>query len=36
MPEIRRVLWRSVLAVQQTGQQIPAWSHEGRWDQTVA
>jgi len=36
VPEIRRLLWRLVLVVQQTGQQILAWLHWRRWHQTVA
>jgi hypothetical protein len=36
MPEIRRLLWRLILAVQQTTQQILAWSHWRRWHQDIA
>jgi hypothetical protein len=36
MPEMRRLLWRLVLGVQQTAQQILAWSHWRRWHQGIA
>ena len=36
VPEIRRLLWRLVLAVQQTAHHILAWSHWRRRHQTVA
>ena len=36
VPEIRRLLWRLVLAVQQTAQQILAWSRWRRWHQGIA
>jgi hypothetical protein len=36
VPELRRLLWRLVLAVQQTAQQILAWSCWRRWHQRLA
>jgi hypothetical protein len=36
IPEIRRLLWRLILAVQQTAQQILTWSHWRRWHQGIA
>jgi hypothetical protein len=36
VPETRRLLWRLVLAVQQTARHILAWSHWRRWHQAVA
>jgi SRSO17 transposase len=36
VPELRRLLWRLVLAVQQTAQQILAWSRWRRWHQRLA
>jgi transposase-like protein len=36
VPEIRRLLWRLVLAVQQTAQHVVAWSHWRRWHQRLA
>jgi hypothetical protein len=36
VPEIRRRLWRVVLAVQQTTDAILAWSHWRRWHQSRA
>ena len=36
MPEIRRLLWRIALAVQQTVTQILAWSRWRRWHQQLA
>jgi hypothetical protein len=36
IPEIRRLLWRLVLAVEQTAQQIMAWSRWRRWHQSLA
>jgi hypothetical protein len=34
--EIRRLLWRVVLAVQHTAEHILAWSHWRRWHQSLA
>jgi hypothetical protein len=36
VPELRRLLWRMVLAVQQTAQHIVAWSRWRRWHQRSA
>jgi SRSO17 transposase len=36
VPELRRLLWRLVLAVKQTAQQILAWSCWRRWHQGLA
>jgi hypothetical protein len=36
VPEIRRLLWRLVLAVPQTVIQILAWSRWRRWHQRLA
>jgi DNA-binding transcriptional regulator of glucitol operon len=36
VPEIRRLLWRLVLALQQAAEHILAWSQWRRWHQTVA
>jgi hypothetical protein len=36
VPEIRRLFWRLILALQQTAQQILAWSRWRRWHQAVA
>jgi len=36
VPELRRLLWRLVLAVQQIAQQILAWSCWRRWHQRLA
>ena len=36
VPEIRRLLWRLVLAVPQTVHHILAWSQWPRWHQTMA
>ena len=36
VPEIRRLLWRLVLAVPQTIRDILAWPQWRRWHQTVA
>ena len=33
---MRRLLWRLVLTVQQTAQQIIAWSQWRRWHQSLA
>jgi hypothetical protein len=36
VPELRRLLWRVVLAVQHTVEYILAWSHWRRWHQSLA
>jgi hypothetical protein len=36
VPEIRRLLWRMVLAVQQTAQHLLTWSRWRRWHQNLA
>ncbi|MDQ3831461.1 MAG: hypothetical protein M3361_19625 [Candidatus Tectomicrobia bacterium] len=36
VPEIRRLLWRRALAVQQTVTQLLAWSRWRRWHQRLA
>ena len=36
VPEVRRLFWRLVLAVQQPVHRILAWSQWRRWHQTVA
>jgi hypothetical protein len=36
VPEIRRRLWRLVLALEQTVQHILAWSRWRRWHQTMS
>ena len=36
IPELRRLLWRLVLAVPQTARHILRWSHWRRWHQTIA
>jgi hypothetical protein len=36
VPELRRLLWRLVLALQHTAEHILAWSQWRRWHQTAA
>jgi hypothetical protein len=36
IPEVRRLLWRLVLAVPQTARPILSWSQWRRWHQTIA
>jgi hypothetical protein len=36
VPEIRRLLWRLVLALRQTVEQSLAWSYWRRWHQNLA
>jgi hypothetical protein len=36
VPEMRRLLWHLVLAIQQTVQQVLGWSHWRRWHQSLA
>jgi hypothetical protein len=36
IPELRRLLWRLVLAVPQTARHILSWSQWRRWHQTIA